>query len=185
MTPLRYDPLTQALHWVIAVAVVTAYAIGLVREDLPKGDFRNWLLTLHMSIGLLVAGLSVVRIGWRVGRASPAPIAGAPVLQLAARAGHLALYVALIAVPAVGLLAAWLKGRTVGFFGLPLASPFAVDKPVAEQLEHLHGFVAHAMLLLAGGHAMVAIVHQFLLKDGTLARMLPFLDPAPKSQPAK
>ncbi len=184
MTSLRYDPLTQALHWIIAVAVVTAYAIGLVREDLPKGDFRTWLLTLHMSIGLLVAVLSVVRIGWRVGRTAPAPIAASPALQLAARAGHLALYVALFAVPAVGLLAAWIKGRTVGFFGLPLPSPLAVDKPFAEQLEHLHAFVAHAMLLLAGGHAAIAIVHQFLLKDGTLARMLPFLDPAP-NRPAE
>lgn len=184
MNSLRYDPLTQALHWIIAVAVVTAYAIGLVREDMPKGDFRNWLLTLHMSIGLLVAGLSVVRIGWRAGRTAPAPIPGSPVLQLAARAGHLALYFALFAVPLLGLLAAWLKGRTVGFFGLPLPSPLALDKPVGETFEHLHGFAAHAMLLLAGGHAAIAIVHQFLLKDGTLARMLPFLDPAP-NRPAE
>lgn len=179
MPPLRYDPLTQALHWIIAAAVVAAYAIGLIREDLPKGDFRTWLLTLHMSIGLLVAALSVVRIGWRATRMAPTPIAATPMLRLAVRAGHLALYVSLFAVPLVGLLAAWIKGRTVGLFGLPLPSPFAVDKPMAEQLEHLHEFVAHAMLLLAGGHAVIAIVHQFFLKDGTLARMLPFLDPAP------
>lgn len=179
MTRLRYDPLTQTLHWIIAAAVIAAYAIGLVREDLPKGDFRAWLLTLHMQIGLLVAALSVVRIGWRAAHPAPEPVAATPTLRLAVRLGHLALYVSLFAVPLVGLLAAWIKGRTVGVFGVAIASPFAVDKPLAENLEHLHEFVAHAMLLLAGGHAVVAIAHQFLLKDGTLARMLPFLDPTP------
>lgn len=178
MTRLRHDPLTQALHWLIALAVITTYAIGLIREDLPKGDFRTWLLSLHMSLGLLVAGASVIRIAWRSVAPTPAPVEMAPALALAAKAGHLMLYVALLAVPVLGLLAAWIAGRNIVVFDLvALPSPFAVDKAMGHDLQELHGVAAHAMLLLAGAHAAIAIVHQFVLKDGTLGRMLPFLRP--------
>ena len=187
-TPIkhRYDPVTQSLHWVIAIAVVAAYVIGIVREDLPKNDFRAWLLTLHMSLGMVVMALSVLRIGWRQISPGPAPLPAKPVATLAAKAVHLALYVAMLSIPVIGLFAAWAKGRTVGFFDLAiLPSPIAVDKPLAKSLEGLHEVAAHAMLLLAGLHAVAAIGHQWLLKDGTLGRMLPFLraTPAPQGQP--
>ncbi len=180
MTRLRHDPLTQALHWLIALAVIATYAIGLIREDLPKGDFRSWLLMLHMSLGFVVAAASVVRIAWRSVAPAPVPLPGTPATRLAAKAGHVALYVTLFAIPLLGLLAAWIKGRGIMIFGvLPLPSPIAVNKDLAENLEELHGLAAHAMMLLAGGHAAIAIVHQFVLKDGTLGRMLPFLRPDP------
>jgi len=182
MTRLRHDPLTQALHWLIALAVVATYAIGLVREDLPKGDFRNWLLTLHMSLGLVVAAASVVRIAWRTAAPAPAPLQTTPAFALAAKAGHLALYVALLAVPVLGLLAAWIKGRGIVVFDVfALPSPFAVDRELGHTLEELHGAAAHAMLILAGGHAAIAILHQFVLKDGTLGRMLPFVSAQPST----
>lgn len=182
MTRLRYDPITQSLHWIIAVAVIATYAIGLIREDLPKGDFRNWLLSFHMSLGLLIAGLTVVRLGWRGFNPAPPALTG-PAATLAARLGHLVLYLALFAIPLIGLAAAWSKGRTVGVFGLVvLPSPLPLDKPFAEQLEEFHGLAAHVLVILAGAHALVAIVHQFVFKDGTLGRMLPFLRPAPAAE---
>lgn len=181
MTKHRFDPLTQSLHWLVALLVITSYAIGVVREDLPKGDFRSWLLTVHMSLGMIVFALSIVRLMWRSITPAPTPIAGqSSSTRLAAKAGHALLYVAMFAVPVVGLLAAWIKGRTVGFFNLAiLPTPFPVDKALGSQIEHLHTFAGHAMMLLAGGHALAAIAHQFWLKDGTLGRMLPVLSPRP------
>lgn len=185
MTRLRHDPLTQSLHWIIALAVIVAYAIGLVREELPKGDFRAWLLGLHMSIGMLVIGLTVVRIAWRLATPAPAEVPMAPPVRLAAKAGHLALYVALLALPAVGLLAAWIKGRNVVLFDLvPLPSPLAVDKPFGERLEGIHELAGHATMILAGLHAAAAIGHQWILRDGTLGRMLPFVA-GPRSSAAE
>jgi cytochrome b561 len=64
---VRYDPVAQVFHWVVAIAVVAAYALGLVREEMPRGEFRSALLSLHMSLGLLVFGLSVLRFVWRTG----------------------------------------------------------------------------------------------------------------------
>jgi cytochrome b561 len=169
----RHDTLTMSLHWLIALLVVGSYAVGIIREELPKGDFRTFLLSLHMSVGMLVMGLTVARIGWRFAAPRVEPVPMPPAMALGARLAHLALYALLLAIPLVGLFAAWIKGRTVGFFGLPLPSPLALDRDLGKRLEGLHEILAHGMMLMAGAHAAAAIYHQAILKDGLLARMMP------------
>jgi cytochrome b561 len=182
MTPTHHDPITRSIHWIIALAVAAAYAVAVVREELPKGDFRTFLLGLHMWIGMAVLGLSVVRLAWRTAAPAIDPTPGTPAIRLAAKAAHIALYIALLLLPVVGLLAAWGKGRSVTLFGLmPLLPPIAIDRETGGRLEDLHGLVGHAVMILAGLHAAAAIGHQWLLKDGTLGRMLPFLGGANRS----
>ncbi len=170
----RHDFTTQALHWLVAVAIALAYGLALWRDELPKGDFRNVVTGLHMSAGVLVLALSAVRIAWRpFSRALP-PVDGSPLMQALAKAGHLALYVAMLAVPVVGMLMVWAKGRPVPFFGLSIPAPFAIGSGLAKPLEEVHEVTANFMMIMAGLHAAAAIGHQVLLKDGTLARMVPF-----------
>lgn len=175
MTARRYDPLTQALHWATLAAVLAAYGSGLYREAVPKGDFRNVITMQHMSFGVLVLGLALARIGWRsVSPAPPSNLQSAG-MRLAARAGHLALYASMLAIPILGVLMVWAKGRGVPVFDLvTIPAPFAANKEFARTLEEGHEIAAHAMMILAGLHAIAAILHQAVLKDGTMARMLPF-----------
>jgi cytochrome b561 len=171
----RHDTTTQALHWLIALLVIATYAIGLYREALPKGDFRTALLGLHMSVGLVVLGLTVVRLAWRLAAPKLAPVPMPPMMTLASRAVHGLLYLMLVALPVVGLVAAWAKGRVVGLFGLPLPSPIALNTGLAKLLEESHEVMAHGFMLLVGLHAAAAIYHHVVMKDATLARMLPTL----------
>ena len=185
MTPAHHDPITRTIHWIIALAVAAAYAVAVVREDLPKGDFRTFLLGLHMWIGMAVVALSVVRLVWRSAAPAIDPTPGTPAMRLAAKAVHVALYLLLLLLPLIGLLAAWGKGRSVTLFGLmPLLPPIAIGKDLGERLEDLHGLVGHGVMILAGLHAVAAIAHQWVLKDGTLGRMLPFLA-GPESRAAE
>ncbi len=169
----RHDLMTQALHWSVAILVLAIYAIGLGREALPKGDFRTALLGLHMSLGIGLMALLAIRISWRFVAPAVEPVALSDGMRLAARLGHGALYVLLLAAPVAGLLAAWIKGRVVGFFGLPLPSPFLVNSVAAKWLEEAHELTANALVALAGLHAVAALIHHLVLKDGTLRRMLP------------
>jgi cytochrome b561 len=85
-----------------------------------------------------------------------------------------ALYLALIALPLIGLLSLWAEGRGVSVFGLfGLPSPITPDKRLAEPLENLHAIGAHLMISLAGLHAVAALAHHYLLGDDTLVRILP------------
>lgn len=178
MNPLRrHDSLTQILHWSIALLVVTAFVIAEVREDLPRGDMRTLLLGWHTSFGVTVFALTLVRLAWRPFATVPQPL-GQTWIDRGARLAHIALYGLLVAVPVLGIVLMWARGRGIDVFWLfTLPSPWAADRALAKTLEAVHSTVGDAMLLLAGLHAAAAIVHQFVLKDGTLGRMLPFLSP--------
>lgn len=174
MRPDRYAPLIRHLHWFVAGAVILAYAIGLIREELPRNAFRAFLLSAHMWIGQLVVLATLLRLWMRATTAGPGAAPGSPAVVLAARLGHLALYATLLAIPVLGLAAAFAKGRDVSFLGLfVLPSPMAVDKPFAETLEDVHSVAAHCMMLLAFGHAAMALAHHYMFKDGVMARMMP------------
>lgn len=176
MNAPAHDPITRAIHWIVAVLVATAYGVALVREGLPKGDLRTFLLTFHMWIGMGVFVLTIARIGWRSAAPTIEPAPGTPPMRLAARAVHVGLHLMLLALPLIGLLAAWGKGRPVTLFGLmPLASPLPIDRDLGGRLEDLHQLAGHGLMILAGLHAAAAIAHQWVLKDGTLARMLPLV----------
>ncbi|MFY9699303.1 MAG: cytochrome b [Rhodoplanes sp.] len=170
----RYDALTQAIHWLSLVAIAIAFAIGLLLEDTPRGPGKTQLINLHASLGVLLLGLTAFRLGWRTFVLTPAPL-GSPLLQLAGRAMHLTLYATTIAVPISGILMMSAKGRSFDVFGLFTVPPLmATDRAFGESLEEAHELLSYLMLILIGLHAAAAVLHQAVLKDGTLARMLPF-----------
>jgi cytochrome b561 len=60
-------------------------------------------------------------------------------------------------------------------FGLFTVPPLmATDRAFGESLEEAHAFLSYLMLVLVGLHAAAAVFHEAILKDGAVARMLPF-----------
>lgn len=174
----RYDTFTQALHWLTLIAVAGAFVSGQLMDDMPRGAAKTQLISTHISVGLLVLTFTVLRLARRIAAPQPAPIPGAPLVQMAAKAMHLSLYLLLFIVPIAGMAMVWAKGRTVGFFGLftlpPLIGP---DRDLAHRLGEMHEIGANLIVVLAGVHAVAAIVHHTMLKDGAIGRMLPFGTP--------
>ena len=170
----RYDTLTQAIHWLSLVAIAIAFVIGLSLEDMPRGPEKTQLVNLHASLGVLVIGLTAVRLGWRTVVAAPAS-PGSRLMQFAGKAMHLTLYAVILAVPISGVLMMAAKGRSFEVFGLFTVPPLmATDRAFGESLEEAHEVLSYLMLVLVGLHAAAAVFHQAILKDGALARMLPF-----------
>ncbi len=170
----RYDALTQAIHWLSLIAIATAFAIGLWFEDMPRGPDKAQLVNLHASLGVLVVALTALRLGWRAVVPAP-PSPGPRPLQLAGHAMHLVLIAVVLAVPISGILMMAAKGRSFDVFGLFTVPPLmATDRAFGESLEEAHAFLSYLMLVLVGLHAAAAVFHQAILKDGALARMLPF-----------
>jgi cytochrome b561 len=57
---------------------------------------------------------------------------------------------------------------------LPILSTLADKKPVEDALKEVHEWLGYGMLALFLLHVAGALKHQFVLKDDTLARMLPW-----------
>lgn len=171
----RYDTPAQILHWLTAIAVFGAFVLIQVVDGMPKGPERAFVMGLHKSFGVVVLALFVARVAWRRVSPPPAFAAGmAPWMAAAAKAGHAGLYLLMLAVPVVGVVMSWSGGRAVEVFGLfALPTLLPPDPALKEMTEEVHEVLGNLFIFLAGAHAVVAIVHQYVLKDGTLSRMLP------------
>ncbi|WP_353860732.1 cytochrome b [Azospirillum formosense] len=172
----RYDGMMLFLHWSVALLILVAFAIAQGRGLVPRGPERTALMDVHRSLGVLVLALVALRMVWRaVSPPPPMPADTAPLLLLAAKAGHFALYALMIAVPLAGVAMTQAHGHPVAFFGLfALPTLVAENHGFGDTLEKLHELLGTAIIVLAGLHAGAALIHHYVLKDGTLSRMLPW-----------
>lgn len=70
---------------------------------------------------------------------------------------------------------------TVTYLGLfPLPDLVAKDKQLFEQLKEVHEILNFTLLGLVILHVFTVLKHQFIDRDATLARMVPWLKPRPR-----
>lgn len=155
--------------------MVAVYAAIELRELFPKGsDPREAMKALHFMLGLSVLLLLTVRIYARV--ASPAPVitpALSTTQNLAAKLGHLALYIFMIVMPVLGWALLSAAGKPIPFFGLELPALIAENKELAKSLKEIHETVGELGYYLIAIHVLAALYHHHIRKDDTLTRMLP------------
>ena len=177
-TPQGYDALQISLHWLIAVLIAFAFACAWIFDDMPlspdKFKFINW----HKWTGITVMSLFFIRFGYKLIRGIPAVDPAIPAIErkLAVSVHHL-LYALMLALPLLGWMMSSAKGFPVVAWGiLPLPDLVAKNEALGEILKNAHQFLAYSLLLLIGLHIAGALKHYLIDKDGTLGRMLPFLN---------
>jgi cytochrome b561 len=176
----RYDAVAIVLHWTMALGIFALIGVGLAMKhaDLPKMRVFQ-LFQLHKSIGIVILLLAVARLARRLThRPPPLPEAMPAQERKAAHAGHILLYLFMLALPLSGwafVSAAPLNIPTV-LFGLvswPHISFLAelTDKePVAAALKLAHDYVAFALIAVVAVHIGAALRHAFK-GDVPLSRM--------------
>lgn len=171
----HYDGLEMGFHWATAVLVVALYLLGQGWGYVQKGsDTRHALQSLHVSLGLILAVVIVLRILWRIGPGRRPLPATTGSVEVASRLVHYLLYGLLIWQVALGVAWRWANHDPLSLFGwFTLPSPYPFTKTQAHQFGGLHSWTAQIILILAGLHAAAALFHHFVLRDDVLWRMLP------------
>ncbi|SDR55383.1 cytochrome b561 [Rhizobiales bacterium GAS113] len=168
----RYHPLLVALHWLLAVLIVAALALGaLVMVKIPNSDpMKLEALRSHMSGGMLILLLMLVRLVVRVRTEHPAPAsAGNPTLDRLAFASHRLFYVAVLGMAGSGAFMALQTGLPGIVFGDggTLPSDFWVFP-----IRTVHYLFSRLLMALIALHVAGALYHTLILKDGLLRRMV-------------
>ena len=167
-----YGKLSISLHWIMLALLAAVYACIQLREFYPRGsEIREALKAWHFTLGLSVFVLVWLRI---VARAvSPRSHVRSSWDARIAMVMHVALYVLMVAMPILGWLVLSASGKPVPFFALELPALVGSSKALAEQAEEVHETLGVIGYWLVGAHAGAALFHHYVLRDGTLRRMLP------------
>ena len=177
----RYSGVAIGLHWLIAIAIVGSFSVGLYMHELPLSPQKLKLYSWHKWAGVTIFLFVVVRLGWRLSHRPPELPAGMPAWQRSvAEATHVLLYLLIFAVPITGWLMSSAKGFQTVYFGvLPLPDLLVKDADLGDLLQEAHKLLNFSMAALVGAHIGAALKHHFIDRDEVLARMLPFLGKTP------
>ena len=172
-----YTNTAIGLHWLIGIAIVGTFALGLYMHELPLSPQKLKLYSWHKWAGVSIFLCVVLRLGWRLAYRPPALPAAMPAWQrIAAEATHLLLYLLMFAVPLSGWLMSSAKGfQTVWFGVLPLPDLLDKNQQLGDLLKEVHEALNFGMAGLVLAHAGAALKHHVIDRDDVLARMLPFL----------
>ena len=171
----HYTKTAKSLHWLMAILLFGMLALGFYMQDLPLSPEKLKLYSWHKWAGVTAFLLVLVRLGWRVTHIPPALPATMPkLMQLAAHAGHLALYGLMLAIPLSGWLMSSAKGfQTVWFGVLPIPDLLDKNKEVGDLLQTVHMGLNLIFVATLVGHIGAALKHHFIDKDDILTRILP------------
>ena len=186
-TKENYGRIARWLHWGTALLFLLAYVAVYYRHWFTeKRTSENIIaLDLHLSAGISVAVIIVLRIVWRNMNVQPTLEAGPRWQHISAHVAHYILYATMILMPLSGYLG---TGRATDFFFLFHIPKFEETwlfdvfvweylgltfKEFEEPIDFFHKKIMGSWLvwMLIVGHAGAAFYHHFRLKDRTLIKM--------------
>ncbi|MFT4012449.1 MAG: cytochrome b [Paracoccus sp. (in: a-proteobacteria)] len=167
-----YGRVTRLLHWTIAALMLWQFVGMGLRLALGRTPLVSFFVFSHQKVGAALFVLIVLRALWALSNRGHRPEHGTGLLGLAARLGHLALYLVMALVPLAALLRAYGSDRPFAPFGFQIFPGHA--QPIGWMVDFgnaLHGEAAWVLLALIAGHVAMVGVHQGMWRDGTLQRM--------------
>ncbi len=186
-TSQNYGRVARWIHWVTALLFLLAYSAVYYRQWFTEKETPQNLvaLDLHLSAGISVGVIVILRIIWRIMNVQPA-FEPAPRWQhVSAHVMHYALYIVMIVMPVTGYLG---TGKATNFFLLFEIPKFEdtwmfqafvweylglTFKEFEKPIDFFHKEIMGAWLvwILIVGHAGAALYHHYRLKDRTLVKM--------------
>ncbi len=157
--PAGYSATQIMLHWMIAVLILFQFlasdGIEHVWDAFEDGEAAGSgdlsLAYLHVTIGIAVLSLAVVRVVLRLTRgAPPLPESDPVAARIVAHVVHGLLYLLLFLLPISGAVA-WFGG--------------------VEAAADAHKVLKTALLAVVALHVAGALVQQFVMRSGILMRM--------------
>jgi len=171
---LEYGTTAKVLHWVIAALLLVQYLIGWLMPDIHRGQQPGTAMTLHVSIGMLILILIVLRLAWRLTHPVAPESSLPPWQRVSSEAVHWLLYVLVLATTITGWLFASFRGWSISFFYLvPLPMLASDNAEAGRAIDGWHQAMEWALLVVIGLHVAFALVHIFVYRDRIMQRMLP------------
>src|ERR1039457_6298514 len=113
---LQYGTTAKLFHWLIVALLFIQYPIGWLMPDIHRGMKPGTGMTFHISFGIVILLLIVLRFGWRLGHPVAPESSLPPWQRLSSEAVHWLLYGLVLVATMTGWLFASFRGWSISFF---------------------------------------------------------------------
>jgi cytochrome b561 len=171
---LQYGTTAKVFHWLIVALLLVQYPLGWLMPDIHRGMKPGDAMTWHISIGIVMLILIVLRFAWRLMH-PVAPESSLPAWQrVSSEAVHWLLYLLVLITTVSGWLFASFRGWSISFFFLTPLPMLSGENPAAlRAINHWHQKFEWTLLILIGIHVAAAVAHLFVYRNRVMQRMLP------------
>ena len=176
-----YAPLARILHWAMFLAIGAQFVVGYAMERfdaLLEGPVDRWLggeeenlLLIHGFLGLLILGMAVVRLLFRLTHGLP-PWA-TTLSSGERRIAHwteIVLYILMFLIPLSGLALLFLSGEDWKVWGREWEAPLELADDDLLLAVHIATHVTFALAFAA--HLVLVFKHLLVNRDHLLRRMI-------------
>lgn len=178
----RYSQVAAILHWLIALLMIPMVLFGEEMMEIEKeaGEAAEELFkpSIHVTIGVLILALSIVRLGWRLANPPPPyPTEMKPWEITLAKVTVVLFYALMLGLPFSGWFA--LAGEIARHPEMAQISIFGLfNVPIAPSLglpaKAMHEIGSKIALVLIALHVLAALKHQLMDDVDSFGRMRPF-----------
>ena len=170
---LHYGTPAKVLHWLVVALLAVQFPIGWFMPDVHAGP-PGRAMTLHISFGLTILALILLRLVWRIAHPVAPESSLPPWQRVSSEAVHWLLYALVLAATITGWLFASFRGWSVSYFDLiPLPMLAAKNAVAIHQIDGWHQIAEWGLLIAIGIHVAAALAHIFIYRDRIMQRMLP------------
>jgi cytochrome b561 len=171
---LQYGTTAKVFHWLVVALLLVQYLIGWLMPDIHRGMKPGDAMTFHVSFGIVILVLIVLRLGWRLAHPVAPESSLAPWQRRSSQAVHWLLYALVLATTFTGWLFASYRGWSMSLFYLvPMPMLASENAAAGKAIDGFHQAMEWTLLALIAVHVVSALAHLFIYRDRIMQRMLP------------
>ncbi len=172
MNKSTHHPLIIFLHWFTFALILAALLLIEIKNFVPRDNlWRLDLKTYHMLIGQMIFVAVLVRVITRLFVINPIE-QEKTLSRLLKKIMHAFLYIFMLGMPLTGVLLMQSAGKPIPYFGDLYPIFIQENLGLKQTYKYIHEYWGNAIYLFIGAHAIMAIWREYVMKDGTLQKML-------------
>ena len=155
-TATRYGFISRFLHWLMALGFAWMLFTATSRFIDKDSALTKAVFAYHGQVGFTILWLGVLRVLWALSQSK-----NRPHNDFIVKAGHGAMYLLMLLVPALALGRAFGSDRGFNYFGMPILEPVGVKTQwLVDVGNAAHGNLGWLLFLLIIGHIVMTIKHK-------------------------
>ena len=167
----EYGLISKIFHWLSAAVLLAQIPLGFYLVDLDFSDKRLTIESIHVTLGLIIFYLTVLRLFYKLINPAPALTNSIfPGQKIIAKLNHIFLYISILVITISGALKKLFNGEILYLFFFDLEIKDNFD--LAELFYEIHIFGNYTLIALILLHISAVIIHKVLFKENLLRRIL-------------